>query len=99
MAAAEELLFERLCKVDPTIPDTLLKHHHRLDIYDYDGFEHVLKTEESSNHELRMAIFHVFDAMLFEFELDPRKAVEYHHFVTFLPVCTSILSMKEGHQY
>lgn len=98
MAASrsEDLLFERLCKVDPTIPEALLKHGHRLDIEDYDRFKHVLKTEESSYYELRKAIFRVFDSKLIEFGLDPGKAVKYRQYVTLLPVCTSILSIKEG---
>lgn len=92
MAATKVLLFDRLCKVDPTIPDALLKHRHRLDIEDYDRFEHVMKTEESSNHrDWRKAIFCVFDAKLLDLEVDlSQHAVSYcrKQNVEIFPVCT-----------
>lgn len=91
---AEELLFERLCKVDPTIPDTLLKYRHQLIIEGYDRFEHVLKTEEGSNYEFRMALLCVFDAKLIEFGLDPQMVKKYHQFVTFIPVCPSFFQLR-----
>lgn len=92
MAAVEESLFERLCKVDPTISEALLKHSHRLGIEDYGRFEHVLKTEECSYYDLRKAIFRVFDSKLLEFGLDPGKAVKHCQCVALLPVCTSVPS-------
>lgn len=94
MAIAEEMLFERLCKIDPTIPDALLKHRHRLDIEDYDRFEHVLKTEDSSNlQEWRKAIFCVFDAKLLDLQVDlERHHLIYHQKqnVDVFPVCIYI---------
>lgn len=96
MAAAEELLFERLCKVDPTIPDTLLNYRHQMDIEDYDRFGYVLMTEKCSHYELREAIFRVFDAKLIEFGLDPGKAEKHGAICLFLPVFSSVFSIKEG---
>lgn len=95
MAAAEELLFERLCQVDPTLQDAVLKHRPRLDTEDYDRVEHVLKTEDSSvHHELRKAIVFVFDAKLFELGLEPG---EDHHQLSarLFPVCTTHLPTKK----
>lgn len=97
MTAAEELLLERLCKVDPTIPYTFLKYQHQLNIEDYNRFEHVLKTEESSNYELRIAIFRILDAKLIEFDLDPEleEAIDGCHDlnVKLFPVCIICISL------
>lgn len=48
MAAAEEFMFERLRKVDPTLQvrDALMIHRQRLGIRDYDKIEHVVKIED-----------------------------------------------------
>lgn len=46
MAAAEEFMFERLRKVDPTLRDALMIHRQRLGIRDYDKIEHVVKIKD-----------------------------------------------------
>lgn len=94
MAAVEELLFERLCKVDPTIPEALQKHRHRLDIGGYGRFKYVLKTEDSKDHhEWRKAIFCVLDAKLLELEVNfDGQSIGYYQKqdVEMFPVCTPL---------
>lgn len=89
-------LFDRVLKVDPTLQEVLLKQRHRLDVGDYERVEDVLKNEDSCHREWRKAIFRLFDAKLFELELDPER---YHEDDRRLnaklsPVCISLLNSR-----